>query len=118
MRKIVTTKNGYTLMLEKKKDDIECLAYKTGIPMKAADVARHLKISRSAVSQSLKRSIGKIYNRIRKENKVLSSVEIMCIMADFFNVKSQKEYKKFFNLFPPHVKGEVYEEARETGYTN
>jgi len=126
MRKIVTTKNGYTYILEKKviKDttwydiDIECIAYKTGIPMKSIEVARHLKLSRSAVSQSLKRSIRKIYNKIKRENGALSSIEIMCIMADFFNIKSQIEYKKFFNLFPPHVKGEIYEEARETGYTH
>jgi predicted transcriptional regulator len=119
MRKIITTKKGYTLILEKQKnDEIECVAYKTGIPMKSIDVAKHLKLSRSAVSQSLKRSIRKIYNKMRKENKILSSIEIMCIMADVFNVKSQIEYKKFFNLFPSHVKGEVYEEARETGYTH
>ena len=117
MRKVLNSKNGYSLFLEKIDDDnIECIAFKTGIPMNSADIAKNLKVSRSAVSQSLKRSIKKIYDRLSNKNKSLSSIEIICIMAELFNVKSQLEYKKFFNLFPEKVKGEVYDDARETGY--
>ena len=118
MRKIVS-RNEYSLFIEQiENDEIDCVAYINGMPMKQTEVADQLNLSKSAVSQSLRRSINKIYRKIRNENRRLSSIQIMCTMADIFNIKSQKEYQDFFKLFPKKIQGDVYEEARETGYTH
>ena len=118
MRKTVSMEDGYSLFIEKNNNEIDCVAYPTGMPMKSTEVAKQLNISEGSISQSLRRSINKIYYDIRKNNRELSSLQIMCIMADLFNIKSQKEYKRFYKLFPKRIQGEVYEEARETGYTH
>lgn len=119
MRKIVSMEDGYSLFIEKSKNnEIDCVAYLTGIPMKSTEVAKQLSISEGSISQSLRRSIYKIYHNIKKNNRELSSLQIMCIMADLFNIKSQKEYKRFYKLFPKKIQGDVYDEARETGYTH
>lgn len=115
MKKIVSTIEGYTCFIEKNKKNVECTIYETGIPMQSCDIARVLNISPSAVSQSLKRSIKKIFDYIKKRNKELTTIEIICYMALMFDLKCQNEYIKFFNLFPNDIKGEAYESARETG---
>lgn len=118
MRKIVS-RNEYSLFIEKIDDDkIDCVAFMNGMPMKQAEVADQLNMAKSTISTSLRRSINKVYRRIKNENTKLSSVEIMCTMADIFNIKSQKEYQDFFKMFPKKIQGEVYEYARETGFTH
>lgn len=116
MRKIVSNDNGFSLFFEDEGKDVDCIAYETGKHMTGQDVATYLNISRSAVSQSLKRSIKRIFYTIKRKNHKASTVQIMCIMADMFNVKSEKQYKKFFKLFPSSIKGEVHEEAFKSGY--
>jgi hypothetical protein len=119
MRKTVSMKGGYSLFFEKTKDDdIDCVAYLTGVPINTGDVAKQLKMSEGTVSKYLRNSIDRLYYSIKKRNRELSSLQIMCIMADLLNVESQKEYRKFYKMFPKKIQGEVYDEARETGYTH
>ena len=114
MRKIVSTKEGFSLFFDDECDD--CVVYETGKHMSGSEVARKLDISRSAVSQSLKRSIKRIFYSIKRKNQKASTIQIMCSMASMFNVQSEKEYKRFFRLFPDNIKGEIHAEAYRTGY--
>ena len=115
MRKVVSDEDGYSLFLENEDGDIKCVAYETGRHMTGQEIADVLGITRSAVSQSLKKSIKFIYYKI-KRNTNLSPVEVICIMAKMFNIKSNSQYKKFFRLFPSNIKGVVYAKAHKIGY--
>jgi len=116
MLKIVNSDKGYILILEKKEDseEIDCVAYETYVNMSGTEVADELGITRQAVCQSLKKSIKKIYYRIKNIYQSSSPIEILAIMATMFNIYSESEYKKFFNLFPPNIKGEVHAEVFKT----
>lgn len=115
MRKIVSTDDGYSLFLEKKNDNIKCVAYETEKHMSGQEIADILEITRSAVSQSLKRSIRRIFLKLKKNNNI-SSIEIACAMAKVFNVKTDSQYVNFFRLFSDDIKGEIYAEACKSGY--
>jgi hypothetical protein len=113
----IVDRGEYSLILEKNEDDVDGYVCHNGENMRVVDVARQLGMSRHAVTQTLRTTIRKIYKDIRKETKA-DSIQIMCVLADLFNVKDEKEYRQFFNLFPKDAKGEVYDTARETGYTH
>jgi len=115
MKKTVS-KNGYSLFFDDDEKKINCVAYETGKHLTGQDVANYLNISRSAVSQSLKRSIKRIFYRLKKNNNIFSTVEIIATMAVVFNVNTESEYRNFFRLFPENIKGEVHEEAYKIGY--
>lgn len=109
--KIVNSKKGYALIFEKNKEDIDCVAYDIRRNMSGQEVADQLNVSRSSISQTLKKSMKKVYYRIRNVYGLSSPIEVLAMMADIFNVNSESEYKKFFNLFPPNIKGEVHAEV-------
>jgi len=112
MRKIVS-KDGISFFYEKKDDDIECIAYENNIHMTGQSIGEHLGISKCAISQSLKKSIKRIYYSIKRKHKKITSIEIICTMASMFNIKSDSEYKKFFKMFPKNIKGYVYAEYKK-----
>ena len=113
MRKVVS-KEGYSFFIERdENEDIECTAYITGDHMKGQEIADIIGISKSAVSQAIKRSMKKIYYSM-KYRYDCNPVEAVCLMANLFNVNSEEQYNKFFKLFPPDIKGEVRYEAFKT----
>ena len=116
MRKVVSTDEGYTLFFEKNGKEIDCIAYETGIHMSGQDIGDIIGISKGAVSQSLKKSIKRLYYYFKNIYRDLSVIEIMSIMANIFNVKTDNQYKKFFRLFPTNIQGEMYAEGYERGY--
>jgi predicted transcriptional regulator len=116
MRKIVTIKDGRTFFFEVENEDIDCVVYETGKHMSGTEIANRLDITRSAVSQILKRSIKSIYFKLKNRYRNYSTTQIVGIMACVFNVKTDMEYKKFFRLFPEKIKGEINDEARKIGY--
>lgn len=117
MKKIVDVKEeGYTLFIEKKMNDINCVAYETNKHMSGQEVGEILGISRAAVSQILKKSIKKIFFSLKNKNKKCNSVQIISSMAKLFNVKTNSQYKKLFKLFPKEVRKEIREEAYKNGY--
>ncbi len=115
MKKIVS-KEGVSYFYEMSDDDVECIAYETNKYITGSEVASRLDISRSAVSQSLKRSIKRVYFGVKKRYKLTSDIEVMCIMSTMFNIRTESEYKKFFNFFPSNIKDNVNAEAKRTGY--
>lgn len=83
-------------------------------PMNGSDIAEVLGISRMAVSQSLKRSLKKIYYLLKKSNRHLDPFEIAVTMSQILCVSldSDKEMNKFFNLFPVDLKKEIKTHAK------
>lgn len=114
MRKVVSSKEGYSLFFENTKHGINCVAYGTKEHMTGKDIADTLKISRSAVSQSLRRSVKKIFIHLKKRN--ISTIEIMFIMIKIFNIETESQYKKFFKLLPEKVRRNINATIRETTF--
>lgn len=116
MRKTVSLEEGYSLFFEKSKKCVKCVAYGTEEHMSGQDIANNLNISRSAVSQILKKSIEKVFYMFKNRYKDYSTIEIICLMAKIFNVKNDLQYRKFFKFFPEEIRSEVYEIAKNFGY--
>ncbi len=107
MRKIVSTKEGYTFFI----DEGDCVDYETGKHLTGVDVANKLKITPVAVSQTLKRSLRKIYYHVKRTNRYLNPVDIMILLAEICGCETDDEYRSFYKLFPPKIKGEVLNAA-------
>lgn len=103
---VISTKEGYSFVLEKGK---KVAVFKTGKSMNGTDVAKELGVTRMAVSQSLKRSLKKIYYMLKKSNRHLDPFEIAVIMSQLLCVSldCENEVNKFFNLFPVDIKREI-----------
>ena len=114
MRKVISSKDGYSLFIEQEKEkEMKCTAYITGDHMKGQEIADVIGLSKSAVSQIIKRSMKKIYYSM-KYRYDCNSIEAVCLMANLFNVQTEEQYDKFFKLFPQEIKGEVRYEAFKT----
>jgi biotin operon repressor len=121
MRKVVSTVEGYTFFIGEKKlrndqgkyigKEDYCYYFETGKQMSGSDIADSLEISRSAVSQSLKRSLTTIYYALKKKNKLLSPVEIMLLVTEILEIETEEQYIKLFKLLPTKIKGEVCKDA-------
>lgn len=117
MVKVVSKNNGISLYFEKTNNNINCVAYETGKHTTGQDIGNYLNISRAAVSQTLKRTIKKIFYNLKRNNNV-SNIKIITSMAEVFNVKNGKQYRNFFKLFPNNIKDEIYDDAIRRGYNN
>ncbi len=117
MRKIVR-KDGYCLFFDMNDEgQVRCTAYESGSHLNGEEIASALGISRSAVSQILKRTVRSIYYKLRRCNtRDVSALQIVAVMAEMFGIKTDNEYKKFFKLFPESIQGDVYADARKKGY--
>jgi predicted transcriptional regulator len=80
--------------------------------MNGADIAREIGITRQAVSNILKKAMGKVYIEVGKLDKTMKPFEISCMMLRILDVPSDSdEIKKFYNLFPPKIKKEIEKDA-------
>jgi predicted transcriptional regulator len=110
--RIVSTVEGYSFIIENKSI---ASFFKTGKSMTGSDVANRLGVSRMAVSQSLKRSLKKIFFILKKSNKHLDSFEIAVTISHLLRVSldCENEMNKFFNLFPMDIKKEIKNHAKK-----
>lgn len=81
--------------------------------MSGADIASELKITRQAVSQALKRGLGKIFDELTKQNKDFDAFEVAIGIAQGLDVTDEKDYEKLFRLFPPATRKAIEEAARK-----
>jgi predicted transcriptional regulator len=103
---VVSTLEGYSFAIEKGK---KVAVFETGKSMNGTDIAKELGVSRMAVSQSLKRSLKKIYYLLKKSNRHYDPFEIAVTMSQILRVSldCENEVNKFFNLFPMEIKEEI-----------
>jgi len=77
-----------------------------------SEIARTLGISRQAVSQTLKRSVTKIYKGLQDEGITTSPMETILYMRDWFNITDEEDLQQFYDMFPKTIRDEIKEHAR------
>ena len=84
-------------------------------PMTGSEIADELGISRQAVSQSLKKSMKKIYRQVKKLNLADTPFEIVLVMMTFLNINqaSKQDVEEFYCLFPKDLQKEIRANATE-----
>ncbi len=112
IRKVVSTEEGYTFLI----NDDEFVCYETGKQLTGEDVAKELKISRSAVSQNLKKTLKCIFYTLKRTNKDLTTLQVLTFLAEWCGIKAEKHYKQFFRLFPKNIRKDIYTDAFKQGY--
>ena len=90
---------------KEKKDNLDIILE----DMSGADIAAELKISRQAVSYTLKRAMEKVFVQFQKENKT-DAFETAVTIAMGFDIPDD-EYSKFFKLFPPNIRKQIETDA-------
>lgn len=79
--------------------------------MSGEEIANILGIQRQAVSNTLKRAMGKLYRRMKRLNNT-KPFETMVYMSLGLEV-SEIEMKNFFRLFPPEIRKVIKEDAKD-----
>jgi len=80
-------------------------------PMTGTEIAEELGIKRQAVSNTLKRSLKKLYYGMKKMNNT-KPFETLVHVALGLNV-AENEMRKFYKLFPPDVRREIKNDAKD-----
>lgn len=78
--------------------------------MTGAEIGRELGITRQAVSNTLKRALGKIYNELLKQHKDWTPLDAAVSIALYLD-RGEEDMKKFFKLFPPKIRKEIEADA-------
>ncbi len=83
--------------------------------MTGSEIADELGISRQAVSQSLKKSMKKIYRQVKKLDLADNPFEIVLVMMDVLNVNraAKQDVEEFYCLFPKDLQREIRKNAKE-----
>lgn len=93
-------------------DSIVDTGYVNDPPMTGAEIAKELGITRQAVSNTLKRSMGKIFAEMKKLHKDADAFEVAAMIALGWDAANTvAEMKKFFTLFPPKIRKEIEDAA-------
>ena len=77
-----------------------------------SEIARELNISRQAVSQTLKRSVTKIYNGLLAEGITDNPTETILFMREWFGVTDEEDLQQFYDMFPKTIREDIKEHAR------
>jgi|GEM_PF-4694160 predicted transcriptional regulator len=89
-------------------DSIVDTGYTKMPQMSGQEIAKELGITRQAVSNTLKRAMGKAFAFLKKENRDMDAFEIAAMMAIGWDAaNTTAEMKKFFTLFPPEIRKEI-----------
>jgi hypothetical protein len=81
-------------------------------PLSGEEISLKLKITRQAVSNTLKRAMAKVYKEVYKLNPTYSPFQIASEMVAMFHVRAEEDVCKMFNLFPPKLKKDIKRDAK------
>lgn len=83
--------------------------------MNGEEIANELKISRQAVSNSLKRGMEKLFIETKKRNRLSNDFEVAMMVLEYLGVLDGdvNSIRKDFNLFPPKIKERIKKSAVE-----
>jgi hypothetical protein len=97
-------------------DRITGTEYKQMAPMSGEEIAQALydqgitkkRITRQAVSNTLKRAMDKVFAQMKKANPDLDAFEIAAALATGWGTANTvAEMSQFFKLFPPKIRKEI-----------
>lgn len=81
-----------------------------------AEIGRELETTRSNVSQTLKRALTKVYNKILYEHELASRpTEALLLMLKHFNINNDEDAQEFFKILPKQIKSEVENDIERNG---
>lgn len=86
---------------------------KTNIsPMSGSEIAKELGITRQAVSNTLKRTLGKLISAVKKDHPEWDYFDSAVSIMTFLDVE-EDDMSKFFRLFPPKSREKIERDARK-----
>jgi predicted transcriptional regulator len=109
---MATLREAFDDVVSEGTDAIVDTGYSKLPPMSGEEIAKELGITRQAVSQTLKRAMGKAFEEMKKMNKDMDAFEVAAMMAMGWDAANTvAEMKKFFTLFPPKIRSEIEQAA-------
>lgn len=88
-----------------------------GFHMNQTEIAKELGCTRGAISFTIKNGLAKLFYFLRNNNKYLDPVELLVLLSEILNVKTNVQFERFFRELPKDIKSEVEEYARENYQT-
>jgi predicted transcriptional regulator len=79
--------------------------------MSGSEIASELGITRQAVSQVLKRAIGKVYRGLLDGGVTESPTKTLLLMRDWFGIETEDDIKQFLNLIPANIRKEIKDDV-------
>lgn len=79
--------------------------------MSGSEVARELGISRQAVSQTLRRTMGKLYKLVLERGYEDTPTGAVMFLQNMLNVSEEDDVRDFYDLFPPRIQKQIHEDA-------
>lgn len=76
--------------------------------MTGTEIGEQLNVTRQTISQTLKRALGKIFIRLKKDNRESDAFAIAVGMAQGFFI-GDNDWDAFFRLFPRSIREEIKE---------
>lgn len=80
--------------------------------MSGSEISRKLGITRQAVSQALRRAMGKTYRGLLVEKIIDNPTEAVLFMREWFGIIDKEDIEQFFDLFPMDIQDEIRSHAR------
>jgi len=80
--------------------------------MSGQEIADDLGITRQAVSNTLKRAMGKVFNSAKELWPNFDAFEVSTNLSIMFNIH-EDDLSKFYKLFPREAKKEIEEAAKK-----
>lgn len=77
-----------------------------------SEIGKELGCTRANVSQSLKRSLKKMYKTVLKEKIVHSPFEAFEYLTDFLNLQCEDDINEFYKTLPSEIKEEIKNDAK------
>jgi predicted transcriptional regulator len=107
-REAISLTDDFILYLEKDdNDEIHYTLYKENFHMTQKEIADEIGYTESAICQILKLALNKLFYRVKRNNKDLNPIELTALIGKILNVKTDTQYKKYFQSLPTNIKNEV-----------
>lgn len=75
--------------------------------MTIQEIANDINTTKQNVNQILKRAMRKVYLKTKELNNEWSPLEILYGLSCLFNIKQEKDFKRFFSDFPKDIQNKV-----------
>ena len=117
MRNAFPVADEFVLYLEKDNhNEVYCTLYKENIHMTQKEIASAIGYTEAAVCKIIKKGLSNIFRIMKRKNKHLNPIEVTALIGELLNVKTDVQYKRYFQALPNDIKDEVIEYANQKNY--